>query len=86
MTVRGAYCSGYCELATQFFYGKEVPFSPAAHCSAKESCSVQASDSVTITQTYTFNVGATLETRSQEGDSLVQRDATSTLKAAFDAV
>ncbi|SLM33696.1 hypothetical protein LPUS_02235 [Lasallia pustulata] len=84
MTPLGTYCSGYCELSTEFFYGKEVPFSPAAHCSADQSCSVQASDSATITQTYTFNVGASLQQRSEEMSSLVQRDAASTLKAAFD--
>ena len=89
MKISNGNCAGYCEVRNTFFYGKEVAFAPLAHCSADETCSIQSSQSSTITQTYTFNVDAGLSSRSVEDDSLVTRgdDAPEDLlKAAFNAV
>ena len=86
MTISDGSCAGYCEMRNFFFYGKEVPFAPVAHCSTDEVCAIQTSQSATLEQTYTFNLGATLGQRSENASELTERgdDAPEALlKAAF---
>src|SRR6266511_4217530 len=84
-------CAGYCEVRNYYFYGQEVPFQPLSNCRANEPCSIQASQSATLTQTFEFNVGAGLNTkRSVKGSEFWPRSETETpqdiLKCAFNIV
>lgn len=79
-------CLAYCEVRLTMFYGQEVPFEDAA-CQAESSCSISPSQSITVTNTYSFNVGASISQRDLS-DPLYARDDSSllsSLKASFDA-
>jgi hypothetical protein len=57
------HCSAYCEVRNYFFYGKEVVFTEFSGCRANSACSFVSSKALTISQTYTFNVGAKVAKR-----------------------
>ncbi|KAF2205692.1 hypothetical protein GQ43DRAFT_467956 [Delitschia confertaspora ATCC 74209] len=84
-------CTGYCEVRITMSYGQEVPFSSST-CPELTTCRVDKAESVTITNTYTINVGITGgvgkrdETSSNPALSLLPREegAESILKASFD--
>ncbi len=78
-------CFAYCETEVQFFYGPENVFTQFPQCRANEACSFTTTDTKTVTNSYSFNLGAGLKTRSIL-DTLVEREDESVLKPTFDLV
>lgn len=88
----GGECSAYCEVRNYFTYGQEVPF-PSAACDSNDPCSIGTTHTVTVTQSFSFNLGGDIGTkRSVENVSLTARDdepddpIEDILKATFNAV
>ena len=81
-------CSGYCEIKNSYHYGQEVPFNEFSSCRANEPCTFTSTDSLTITQTYTFNMGVTIPKRDLDSNNaLVARENPDEggLQVGFDA-
>ena len=84
-------CTGYCEVKNTWFYGKEVPITEYSSCRAFESCTYTTSNSITVSQSFSFNVGASLGQRSLDSDAVEgelekRENAPSGLKAGFNIV
>jgi hypothetical protein len=67
-------CQSYCEVKDSFFYGQEVPFSEFSGCREDQECSFTSTKSLSITQTWSFNMGGGLGDIGSEDD----------IKGAFD--
>lgn len=52
-------CLSYCEAKVQWFFGPEVPY-PETQCQANSTCTFATSQSIIVTNTYSFNFGLTL--------------------------
>lgn len=52
-------CSAYCEAKIQWSYGQEVPFS-GTECAANSSCTFSNAQTISITNTWTFEGGINL--------------------------
>ncbi|KAM0805130.1 hypothetical protein BDR22DRAFT_817614 [Usnea florida] len=79
-------CSSYCEQKVEFFYGPESVFTQFPQCRANEACSFTTTDTKTITNSYSFNLGSGLKARSSVVDTLFKREDESVLKPSFDVV
>ena len=81
MTIQSGSCAGYCEVRNYYFYGEEVPYSPFTACRVGDKCDIDGTYSAAITQSFSFNVGAGINTK---------RDVTAApaavLKGAFNIV
>lgn len=58
-TGRPTSCVLYCEAKVQWFYGQEVPYS-GTECAANESCTFSNAETVSVTNTWTFEGGINL--------------------------
>lgn len=74
-------CAGYCEVRNYYFYGRETPFKPSTLCTQNIDCTVTDTYTATVSQSFSFNVDATLNIKRSESS-----DAKSTLEGAFDIV
>ena len=70
----------------EFFYGPESVFTQFPQCRANEACSFTTTDTKTITNSYSFNLGSGLKVRSSVEDTLFKREDESVLKPSFDVV
>ena len=78
-------------MKNNWFYGKEVEINEYPSCRAFESCTYTTTNSITVEQSFSFNVGASVGRRSLESDTVEgqldkREDAASGLKAGFDIV
>lgn len=81
------HCSAYCEVKNTWFYGQEVPIKEFSSCRADSPCEYTTTDTITVTQTFAFNVDAGLAKRSDDADtSLAKRDDEGVLKPSFNIV
>ena len=71
-------CQAYCETTELWFWGAEVPYANS-FCTGNEVCTLANAQSVTITNTYTFSLSASL------GFKRDTIPAASSLKGVFDA-
>jgi hypothetical protein len=88
-TAVGGECSACCEVRNYFSYGQEVPFASKTCQNDDPNCTIDITHSVTVTQTFSFNLGADVGTkRSAEDAFLTARDdpVEDILKATFNAV
>lgn len=84
----GYDCTGYCEVRNYFTYNQEIVFTEFYQCGANEPCTFTSTDTLTVTQTFEFNIGAGLAKRSDD-DGIIKRDddaAESVLKPSFNLV
>ena len=86
-------CAGYCEVKNTWFYGEEVPIKEFSSCRADSPCEYTTTDTITVTQTFAFNVDAGLAKRSDDPDddtanvtALAKRDDEGVLKPSFNLV
>lgn len=71
-----AACSAYCEIRNYFSYGQEVPYPDISSCNAGDECSITATHSVSISQTFGFDItgAANLGKRDNIEDLLFARE------------
>ena len=77
-------CAGYCEVKNYFFYGNEVHISEFSECRQQQACTYTTTNTLTITQTFEFNLAAGLGKRNG-GEDLSKRESEA-LKPSFDLV
>lgn len=77
----------YCEVRHLFTYGQEIFFKKFSRCGANEPCTFASADTLTVTQSYDFNVGVCLAKREID-DGIVKRDdaAIDVLKSSYSLV
>lgn len=80
----GDYCSAYCEVRNYYFYGQEIVITEFPGCRANSKCTFTTTDTIQVTQTFSFNVGASPAKRSE--NSLEKRDGAAALKFGFNLV
>lgn len=77
-------CQSYCEVRVAYFYGQEIPYN--FDCRADAPCTLTISDSVSHTDSWSIEVGASISTRDEryltynETGLLVRDDAEAPLK------
>lgn len=49
-------CAAYCEESTAWFYGREIKYN-LSPCHADSKCAITLTDTTTVTNTYTMNLG-----------------------------
>jgi hypothetical protein len=54
-------CQSYCEVKITYFYGQEIPYN--FDCRADAPCTLTTSESVSHTDSWSIEVGATIGTR-----------------------
>ena len=81
MSIQHGKCAGYCEVRNYYIYGQEVEYAPFTHCEQGGQCAIDDSLSATITESFSFNVGATLNTKRD-----VENAPEAVLKGAFNIV
>ena len=93
LDINNKICAGYCEVKNTWFYGKEVPITEFSSCRANEPCTYTTTNTITVSQSFAFNAGASLGKRSldsgedKEKVEFVKRgDALAGLKAGFNVV
>jgi hypothetical protein len=88
MTTAVGLCSAYCEVRNFFTWGQEIP--TGVTCQADDpTCGISESASFSITQSYSFNIGGTVDTKRSENSSwLLAREETTAdiLEATFNLV
>lgn len=89
LTPTNGVCSAYCEVRVFLSYGREVPY-PRGQCRSPDSCTITTSQSVTVEQSFSFNIkgGANLGKRDESKDALRNRGVNllEALSGAFDVV
>jgi hypothetical protein len=75
-------CDSYCEQSLTAIYGREIPFHVGV-CQNATTCSVANGEGVTITNTYTVNIGFSGSSKRDEEISR-RDDPASIFTAAFD--
>ncbi|MDI1493624.1 MAG: hypothetical protein OHK93_005920, partial [Ramalina farinacea] len=85
-----SHCSGYCEVKNTWFYGQEVVIKEFSSCRADSPCEYTTTNTITVTQTFAFNVDAGLAKRSDDGEddtvnvtAFAKRDDEGVLKPSF---
>lgn len=88
-----SHCSAYCEVKNTWFHGQEVPIKEFSSCRANSPCEYTTTDTITVTQSFAFNVNAGLAKRSHDADdetgnvtTLGKRGEEGVLKPSFNLV
>lgn len=88
MTTAVGLCSAYCEVRNSFTWGQEIP--TGVSCFANDTtCSLSQSLSVSVTQTFSFNIGGAVSAKRSENSSLLlprEEETASLLQNSFNLV